>query len=648
MRTEQCHITEDYARGPDGLPEIKVKRHAGALLDDLEDMALLADATKETFPVLGISLGFQSFSGYIVKDLIGCHPTEALTRGTPEFAISRSAGHTLDDYCRTCSRADVEYVSESTLLQTGTRKDGSHYVGLSLVGLCEVQRRPYILIVQDFVAEGLSSRITASQRQRISESLRAKFLKVREHLGQARLRHLSASSFGTSESLSSSSTCFLRHERRHCNFRGHRREDTFSQLPFALPSFAFFCSRLQEHCILKDDLRTVLRREPEHLPRGSMVFSDRPVQLSQAGLQFSIRVTGATQGFAGLPMLGFTRRKPTDSFDLYPEVAKCCGASILGGADCQVYARDSYEHFRLGFQKPPTAEIEEWSSRSKEELPKLQKGDILTCAYSVEGQLQISLNAERIIDVDTRRPIDTSVEYYAIVDVCLSATSLTLISDEDAQESSPFAAQHQMTALLDLPPKMPRKTSQRLMTIPSQGELPSLPQAGLVSHWHLPASSDKSEESEEEELEEDADEEIAESPDGMSSATNSCSSPDPQDRTLSGYSSMSDWEYPKPAASVSSWPGDRPAADVTEVVPDPPLQCDLEPQPRCATHDLPWLLEYQPEDNPKAAELLSMDTKKASAVAELISSRSYRHRFGVLTALLVASFCYITLERRRK
>jgi len=605
----------------------RIKRHAGALLDDLDDIAILTDASSESFPVVGISIGFQRTTGYILADAVGRPPEHALTQGTPSFAVSRSSGQTLADYCRTCSRADLEFVSESTLLQVATRKDGTHYVSLSLVGLCEVRRRPYVLIVQEIVGEGMSVPLTASNRAVMTESLRAKLFRIRREVGQAQLTNLPASSFGTSESMSSASTCFLKHERLHTNFRGHRRHEVFEQLPFVLPSFAFFSKRLQEHCMLKDDLRTAMRREPEFLPRGCMNFSDRPVQFSQARLEFTVQVTGATPTFLGLPNLGFTRRKPEDHMDLYPEVAKCCGASVVGGSE-GVSARDKYEHFRLGFKKPSPDEMELWSSGlAKEGLPKLQCGDILRCLYSAEGQFQIWLNKEKFIDADTHRRIDFSAEYYAVVDVCLSATSLTLISSEDLQDSlNAHTAQgrHRLLGVATSLPAKPAAHAQRLTTILSSGELPRLPQEGCT--LSRTASSHESDDSEPEE--------------GMSAIAESSGlghtsgpAPDPADRSLTGFSILSGSSGRLESGAV---PPDAAA------VPDPPLQCDLQSQPRNSTEDFSWLMECNPEDTSGTSINLHDE-----ALGETTSHHLLRRRGTLTVKLLVVSCLVFALIRRR-
>jgi len=73
-------------------------------------------------------------------------------------------------------------------------------------------------------------------------------------------------------------------------------------------------------------------------------------------------------------MLGFTTKKPMDSPDAYPIVAKCLGQSILiGGCNAEAYARDKPSNYKIGFKPPPQSEIQTWSREPLVPVHKRQK-----------------------------------------------------------------------------------------------------------------------------------------------------------------------------------------------------------------------------------------------------------------------------------
>jgi len=152
------------------------------------------------------------------------------------------------------------------------------------------------------------------------------------------------------------------------------------------------------------------------------------------GLRFAVRVGQVTANFEGLPLLGFTRRRPCeDDRNLYPSVAKCLGQSVLLGGCGEASARDQVEHFQIGFKGPPASEVQTW--RLEPEVPShhrkapvgLRPGDHLECCYMWGGRLQYWCGDLLVLDFDVGRPLDEAANYYAVADVGFTACSLTLV-----------------------------------------------------------------------------------------------------------------------------------------------------------------------------------------------------------------------------
>jgi hypothetical protein len=164
------------------------------------------------------------------------------------------------------------------------------------------------------------------------------------------------------------------------------------------------------------------------------------------GIFFAFRVDDAVQTFDGLPLVGFTKRKPTDSTDLYPMVSRCLGSSALIGACGEAVARDQHDHFKIGFKQPPQDEVETWSLEPnlpphKRRPPvSIQAGDVLGCMYTNEGRLQLWHNGALILDFDIRRPLQKDADYYAVVDVCFSVYSLTLLPMSSPTDDIPIVS----------------------------------------------------------------------------------------------------------------------------------------------------------------------------------------------------------------
>jgi hypothetical protein len=137
--------------------------------------------------------------------------------------------------------------------------------------------------------------------------------------------------------------------------------------------------------------------------------------------------------FEGLPLVGFTKRKPVDVFTLYPTVSRCLGASVLVGACGEAFARDQDSHFKIGFRPPPPDEVRSW--HLEPDLPPhkrrppvdVQSGDVLGCMYTTDGGIQLGHNGKVVLDFDVGRPVDKDADYYAVVDVCLSTYCVTIL-----------------------------------------------------------------------------------------------------------------------------------------------------------------------------------------------------------------------------
>jgi len=324
------------------------------------------------------------------------------------------------------------------VVQPSSKKDGSPFTVLSLLGMIEVRRKPYVMIMQESIGDGFLVRCTAVRRAEIVESCRQAFFSVRSQLKRLAFDSCSSSTMGDSESEAESACSSLRSQGRvtrrvHATERGHRRDSILAILEGVMPKFAFFRERLQEHCILSNGGRTASRREMSELPTGCLVFSDRPVQLDAGCFHFALRVDEVVPSFEGLPLLGFTRRVPRNDGGLHPQVSNCLGASVLVGTGGKAYARDAYHHFKVGFKPPPPHEVETWSlppGSSAASLPKLSAGDVVGCMYTLDGRIKFWLNEEKILDFDTGRPIQDAAHYYAVVDVCFTAGVLTLMPSQ--------------------------------------------------------------------------------------------------------------------------------------------------------------------------------------------------------------------------
>jgi len=391
------------------LEDIRVRireAHAslGCKIEEEPDSGLLADALCSDCPIVGVTKGFRDLTGWDTESLLGQNCRVLLT-GVPEVAISRSARKNLRDFCRMCRLVGLNAIAEVASLQPNSRRDGSQFMNFFMVGLVMVNKHPYIISVQLSVAEGLFVKMPTERQIQAMEETRQRLDRFRRLICPEE------------QAVSS-----IEHPVSLC-------------LSVREPDVVFYSKRLQGHCMLMNECRTVMRREPEDIATNCLVFGDSPAQPNAGGLFFTVLVDGVTT-FVGLPFLGFTRRKPEDAADLYPSIAKCCGQSVLIGGCGEAYARDQQGHYAIGFKKPPISEIASWTlepdvPQHKRKPPiVIAAGDRLGCLYTFDGRLQLWRNSVLVFEFDIERPVDLQASYYPIVDVCFSAYSLTTIPAE--------------------------------------------------------------------------------------------------------------------------------------------------------------------------------------------------------------------------
>eukprot|EP00439_Symbiodinium_sp_Y106_P074763 s2539_g14.t1 len=120
----------------------------------------------------------------------------------------------------------------------------------------------------------------------------------------------------------------------------------------------------------------------------------------------------------------------------------CLGASVLVGACGEAFARDQMDHFRIGFKQPPQTEVASWSTQAdvpphKRRAPvSVNPGDVFGCLYTMEGRLQLWRNGSQVLDFDVGRPIQQGADYYAVIDVCLAAYSVSLLPHSSPSQYS--------------------------------------------------------------------------------------------------------------------------------------------------------------------------------------------------------------------
>jgi hypothetical protein len=102
----------------------------------------------------------------------------------------------------------------------------------------------------------------------------------------------------------------------------------------------------------------------------------------------------------------------------------------------------------------------------------IERGDLLHCRYLWEGRVQLVHNKKLIVDFDIGRPLDPDGKYYAVVDVCFRACSLTLMPHMEIEIE---ASAHQQLQPKMAPQKKRRdsKRSPGFQRVESPGTAPS-------------------------------------------------------------------------------------------------------------------------------------------------------------------------------
>lgn len=396
----QARVTELY----DGI---------GFLLNDLESAVLLVDALSKDYPIVGATRGFTHLTGYTLDCLLGRNCRLMLENLQPS-RISRGKRQTLQDFCKMCRVKGLTDAETGSNIVLNSRKDGTLFHNFFVLRLCKIGPHTLILGAQMSLGEGGDgTRPDITDFEYKKEACRDTLKLTREHL----IANSPCAGTPQEDSLESSSCC--------------RR----------LPDFAFYSERLQSNCLLLHNRFMAMRREPTILRRGCLVFGDRPVQHSPEGLSFSLLVQqrevfegkSFAKMFSGLPLLGFTKRAPKDTPDLYPSSGPWCGASVMVGMDSQAFARDQFEHYGVMDECPSIADLEVFSldPPPPSDSQSVVHGDVLCCKYFNNGHIALELNDKIIIAFDVGRPIDQNADYYAVVDVCDSVWGVLLVPTED-------------------------------------------------------------------------------------------------------------------------------------------------------------------------------------------------------------------------
>jgi len=329
------------------------------------------------------------------SELVGHDMERVFQHGLPAYAVSRSANSKIHAFCEACVEPNLFHNGEVACVQACQRGDDTRFVAYQLFHSCQVQGRWLVLCVQLELCEG--------DRPDMKMNL-AEFHEVAWTQLTKALENLEAPVIREPPSLDN--------------------EDV---------GFRFYGVRSQEQSMLLNEGRSCQRREFNVLPRGAQVYSDRPVIPEAGGLRFAVRVEAASKAFYGLPFLGFTRQVPSDSPNLYPDIASNMAQSLLVGGNGGASARDQTTHFKSGFKAPPQHEVQTFSLQP--DLPPHKRqapveptvGDVLECRYTWEGRLQMFLNDQTIMDFETGRPLNGDIAHYAAVDVAFAAYRLCLV-----------------------------------------------------------------------------------------------------------------------------------------------------------------------------------------------------------------------------
>eukprot|EP00928_Gymnodinium_smaydae_P077569 TRINITY_DN6095_c0_g1_i1.p1 TRINITY_DN6095_c0_g1~~TRINITY_DN6095_c0_g1_i1.p1 ORF type:complete len:428 (+),score=42.92 TRINITY_DN6095_c0_g1_i1:63-1346(+) len=377
-------------------------------LNETEMPCLLFDPLKEKLPIVASSKGLRELVGYDGQDMIGSSH-QMLFEHVPRVHMSRGDSTNLTSFCRECTSPDVRHMGEVTFIQPVSRKDTSVFLCQVTFFLCSRSwfGSPYVFGIFHHVADDLKARITTKFKSDGKERSRRWFNTFH---GEA-LLGLPRSLLGLPQ-------------------------EAWADPSSRWGAFSIYHSRLQDHSMLFHDGNTIVRREAALLNRGCMVFGDRPISPCASGIEFSVRIEGTVNAFRSWPLLGFTRKGPSASESLYPSVAKCLRASLMVGGDGEAFARDQDDNLELGFKRPSAEQLTQLCSCS--DLPpgqrkgpgELKVGDVLTCRYTWEGNLELRWNGLCVLKFDMSRPLDDSADYFAVIDVSGSVSSVSLAADQ--------------------------------------------------------------------------------------------------------------------------------------------------------------------------------------------------------------------------
>jgi len=381
---------------------------------------MLFDPAADGCRIVDVSKGLCDLLSRSQNELIGTTYSDLL-QGLPQMAISRSGRENFQSFCCACQMDRVVQVGETSILQVLARSDGSMFTGHLTLGMCVDEDRTRRVLGVLLVAAA-DPALPARRQQQAKLRQRAQVL-LREAQSLFSRKREAPSRFRWWPAVFTSSSASAAEKER----------------PAPAPLSTFYGPRLQEHGVLLDGARTAMRREAEQVASGCLVLSAQPLQKSVQGLSFTVRVMEVSSRFRNLPLLGFTRRRPVDEPGLYPAVAQCLAESVFIGGSCQAFARDLSSNFEMGFRPPPPSELQTWSEPQAVGADvQLQTGDVLECLYLWKGHLHLRLNGRLVVQFDIERPLNESVDYYAVVDVSGRVSSLSLVPSDVAPTADPL------------------------------------------------------------------------------------------------------------------------------------------------------------------------------------------------------------------
>jgi hypothetical protein len=369
----------------------------GYLLDGVDEPVCLLDPSCSGCPIVGASQGFVELTGIAKERLLG-ENLRVLLDGVPLTAISKGDQVNIDNFCKSCCLPGLSHISETTALRPMARTDGTTFTSILMLGLVVCKGQPFIVCVQRHVCEGLELSLNTDQLNNMKEASRQVLSRVRNTI------------CGSSLELETIDT-----------------------------SFGGIFKRTGSQCMLLNAGETLQRREPTVLPTGCLAVGKVPMQrCNDGGLYFAARVNEVIPSFDGLPIFGFTCQKPVDSVDFLPSLSRFMGQSILVGACGEAFARDRQGNLKASFRPPAKEDLESWCldkdkpSHMRKAPVSINVGDKVACLYTPSGRIQYWHNDRKVIDFDTGRPILPNTDYYAVVDVCFSVSSVTLLPDSVA------------------------------------------------------------------------------------------------------------------------------------------------------------------------------------------------------------------------